>query len=103
MPSSSGSRELTIGEFQRAIEAIYYARDSQRGIDRSFMWFVEEVGELAEELRRTERDPARLREEIADVFAWLTTLAAMLGIEMADCAALYADGCPKCRRTPCEC
>ena len=103
MSPSTESRELTIREFQRAIEAIYYARDSQRGIDRSFMWFIEEVGELAEELRRTERDPARLTEEIADVLAWLTTLAAMLGIEMTDCAAIYADGCPKCRRTPCEC
>ena len=46
--------------------------------------FVEEVGELARALKGT--DPANLREEFADVLAWLTTLASLAGVEMADAA-----------------
>ena len=103
MSSPGESQNISIRDFQRAIEALYYDRDSQRGVERSFMWFVEEVGELAEELRHTERDPQRLREEIADVLAWLTTLASLVGVEMTDCAAIYANGCPKCSKTPCAC
>ena len=94
---------IRLGDFQRRIESIYYERDAERGIERTFMWFVEEVGELAEELRRSDHDAERLRHEIADVLAWLTTLASLLGIEMESCARVYADGCPKCGQTPCAC
>jgi len=103
MPDATKLDGVGICEFQRKIEAVYYDRDSERGLGRTFMWFVEEVGELAREVRRDRRDDQRLREEIGDVLAWLTTLASLLDIEMIDCAGIYADGCPKCRRTPCAC
>ena len=94
---------MTIQKFQKLIEAIYYERDAVRGVPLTFTWFVEEVGELAKEIRKQPRDMERLREEFADVFAWLVTLASLLGISLADAAQIYAAGCPKCHSTPCDC
>lgn len=94
---------MTIQEFQNLIERIYFDRDAERGVDRTFVWFIEEVGELAKEIRLDPRDMERLRAEFADVFAWLSTLASLLGVDLTDAAQLYVDGCPKCRSTPCVC
>lgn len=94
---------MTIREFQQRIERIYFERDAARGVDRTFVWFTEEVGELAKEVRREPRDPVRLRLEMADVFAWLVTLASQMGVDLEDAAAYYAAGCPKCGGTPCSC
>ena len=96
-------KKMTIEAFQKQIEDIYYSRDAERGVPLTFTWFVEEVGELAKEIRKEPQDMARLREEFADVFAWLATLASLLGISLADAAAIYAEGCPKCSATPCCC
>ena len=92
---------MTVTEFQRHIEQIYFKRDSDRGMEGTFMWFVEEVGELATALREGTQD--ELREEIADVFAWLSTLASIKGIELEDAIQKYAAGCPACGANPCEC
>ena len=94
---------MTIQKFQKQIEDIYFTRDSIRGIPLTFTWFVEEVGELAKEIRKEPRNTERLREEFADVFAWLSTLASLLNISLEDAAQIYAEGCPKCDATPCGC
>ena len=64
---------------------------------------MEEVGELAKEIRKEPRNTERLREEFADVFAWLSTLASLLNVSLEDAAEIYAEGCPKCDATPCKC
>ncbi|HUW57987.1 MAG TPA: MazG nucleotide pyrophosphohydrolase domain-containing protein [Planctomycetota bacterium] len=92
---------MTIEEFQKAIEEIYFGRDSARGLAGTFMWFAEEVGELAAAIRRGESD--NLHEEFADVFAWLVSLASVSGIRMEDAVRKYADGCPYCKNAPCTC
>ena len=94
---------MTIQNFQKQIEAIYYTRDAERGVPLTFTWFVEEVGELAKEIRKQPQEMQRLREEFADVLAWLATLASLLGISLEDAAQIYLDGCPKCDATPCDC
>ena len=66
---------MQIAEFQKLIEKIYYARDSERGLAGTHMWFCEEVGELTRALRRNQRD--ELEGEFADVLAWLSTLASI--------------------------
>ncbi|MBI4575064.1 MAG: nucleotide pyrophosphohydrolase [Planctomycetes bacterium] len=91
-----------LDEFQRHIEAIYLRRDSARGLAPTFMWFVEEVGELSRALARQD-DPAALRGEVADVLAWLSTLASMKGIRLEEAAGKYARGCPRCQGIPCRC
>lgn len=71
----------SIREFQTHILEKYGEHDKQRGAAPTFMWFMEEVGELATALGSN--DPANLREEFADVFAWLCTLANITGVDLA--------------------
>ena len=90
------------GSFQRLIETLYYDRDSDRGVQGTLLWFVEEVGELVRAIRRGERD--NLEEEFADVYAWLATLASLHGLDLeAMGQKKYGAGCPKCTATPCAC
>jgi NTP pyrophosphatase (non-canonical NTP hydrolase) len=99
MSGRTGSPSLR--EFQERIEAIYGERDRARGVERTFVWFAEEVGELARAILR--RDERNLREEFADVMAWLSTLASMSGVDLEEASSKYAEGCPRCRSTPCRC
>jgi NTP pyrophosphatase (non-canonical NTP hydrolase) len=87
--------------FQERIESIYLARDSARGWERTFTWFIEEVGELARALHRGDRKS--LEEEFIDVAAWLVSLASIRGVDLEQAAAKYASGCPRCRAVPCAC
>ena len=96
---SEGAKGLRA--FQRTIEEIYLERDRARGWERTFTWFVEEVGELARALHRGDR--GNLEEEFADALAWLVTLASIRGIDLEKAAEKYAEGCPRCRRRPCGC
>ena len=41
------THDITLREFQQFIRDKYYARDNERGTPGTFMWFIEEVGELA--------------------------------------------------------
>ncbi len=92
---------MTLQEFQHHIEATYGARDRARGVDGTFRWLVEEVGELARALRDGDRQ--RLEDEVGDVLAWTATVASLCGIDVARAASRYAAGCPKCGATPCAC
>ena len=94
---------MTIAEFQRSIDALYGAKDRGRGLEGTFMWFTEEVGELSRALRRGETG-ARLEEEFADVLAWLVTAASISGIDIEKAALeKYGKGCPRCGSIPCSC
>ena len=93
---------MTIQQFQQLIECIYYDKDSGRGLPATFMWFSEEVGELARAL--VWGDQQQLAEEFSDVLAWLCTMASIAGVDLEQAAvAKYARGCPKCHRIPCIC
>lgn len=93
---------MELAAFQRRIEALYLDKDRARGVGGTWLWFTEEVGELAEALRLGDRD--KITEEVADVLAWLSTLASLSGVELdAAVAAKYGDGCPKCGAIPCNC
>lgn len=87
--------------FQEQIERIYFERDAARGWEKTFAWFVEEVGELARALHRGEEDA--LEGEFADTAAWLVTLASIRGVDLEKAAQKYANGCPRCGATPCTC
>ena len=73
---------MEVKEAQALIKALYYERDSSRGLYSTFTWFVEEVGELAEALIKM--DMRALEEELADVFAWLLSIANLAGIDLEE-------------------
>jgi NTP pyrophosphatase (non-canonical NTP hydrolase) len=93
---------LTLGHLQQVIRDTFDAKDRRRGVEGTFMWFIEEVGELATALRSgTDRERG---EEFADVLAWLATLANAVGVDLeAVFQAKYGSGCPGCRQIPCVC
>ncbi len=92
-----------VREFQLLIEETFGEKDRARGLPGTFMWFTEEVGELARALKRGEVDRENLVTEFGDVLAWLTTLASMAGVDMREAAARYMAGCPRCKGIPCTC
>ena len=81
------SEEITLRRFQQFIRDRYYARDCQRGTPATFLWFIEEVGELASALAGDDAD--NKAEEFADVFAWLCTLANINGVDLAAAIEKY--------------
>jgi NTP pyrophosphatase (non-canonical NTP hydrolase) len=74
------NKPLTISEFQKHISDKYEKVDRERGSAKTFLWFIEEVGELATALNGTDRP--NLEEEFADVFAWLCTLANINDVDL---------------------
>ena len=72
---------LTIAAFQRHVSERYEKADRERGSAGTFLWFIEEIGELATALHG--KDRANLEEEFADVFAWLCTLANINDVDLA--------------------
>ncbi len=93
---------LSVRDLQQIIRDTYDSKDRRRGVEGTFMWFMEEVGELSAALRNgTDAERAA---EFADVLAWLATLANIAGIDLdAAVRAKYGGGCPGCRQTPCVC
>lgn len=81
---------ISVKEFQDFIKEKYYPTDSKRGTPGTFMWFIEEVGELATALAGT--DQANKEEEFADVFAWLCTLANINGVDLTTALEKYTKG-----------
>jgi len=93
---------LKIKEFQKMIGDIYLARDAARGPDKSFLWLLEEVGELTRAYRRGELEP--LGSEMADVIAWLASVANLLNIDLeAELLRKYPKMCLLCQSVPCRC
>ena len=92
---------MHVREFQGALKRVYGRRDKKRGLASTFVWFVEEVGELAKAIR--EGDRKQCAREIADTLAWLFSVANMLGIDIEKSLEKYAERCPKCLMTNCTC
>ncbi|HEX8342954.1 MAG TPA: MazG nucleotide pyrophosphohydrolase domain-containing protein [Tepidisphaeraceae bacterium] len=72
---------LSLADFQKHIAERYLEVDKARGSAKTFVWFIEEVGELATALNGDDR--ANLEEEFADVVAWLCTLANIEGVDLS--------------------
>lgn len=92
---------MTLAEFQDLMAAQYGERDRARGLDATVAWMAEELGELAKAVRKGTRDEQLY--ELGDLLAWTASLANQLGLSLDDAAARYANGCPKCAATPCNC
>ena len=94
--------KLQIREFQEMMKRLYLKRDSKRGIDGTFNWLTDEVVELGQELKGTDKEATE--KEFADVIAWLASLANIMGVDLEKAALnKYNFKCPKCQSSPCTC
>jgi len=102
--SSGGdaSPGVSLRDLQKLIREMYLEKDQARGVDGTFMWLMEEMGELASALRDgTHRQRA---EEFADVLAWLTTIANVVEVDLSEAVMQkYGGGCPGCGQLVCRC
>ena len=92
---------MDLADLQDIIERTYGDRDRERGVPSTVAWLAEEVGELAQAVRKG--TPAEQLHELGDVLAWLASLANQLGLSLEDAAARYRNGCPRCSLSPCAC
>jgi NTP pyrophosphatase (non-canonical NTP hydrolase) len=94
---------MDLRDFQQLIEKMYSHKDRQRGSAGTFLWLMEELGELAAAIAHG-TDEANKREEFADVLAWLATLANVEGVDLSDALhEKYGKGCPGCGLMVCTC
>ena len=94
--------DISLRDFQQLIRTMYYEKDAERGVSGTFMWLMEEVGELATALRSGSHEERLL--EFADVLAWLATIANVAGVDLSEAVARkYGGGCPGCGQFVCTC
>ena len=95
------SAVVDLASLQALIERTYGDRDRARGVPSTVAWLAEEIGELAQAVRKG--SPDQQRHEFADVLAWVASLANQMGIDLDEAISRYADGCPRCHTIPCSC
>lgn len=94
--------DVGIRQLQQLIREMYFEKDEARGIEGTFMWLMEEVGELSSALRGGTHEERK--GEFADVIAWLATIANVAGVDLADALnEKYGSGCPGCGKFVCTC
>ncbi|MFX1481050.1 MAG: MazG nucleotide pyrophosphohydrolase domain-containing protein [Promethearchaeota archaeon] len=95
---------MKISEFQKLIKDLYIEQDNTRGIKNTFIWLIEEIGELANILKNREIDSNKASEELADIIAWTASLANLLDIDLEYALfRKYPNICIKCKSNPCVC
>ena len=92
---------MDLAQLQDVIERTFGERDRARGTAATVAWLAEEVGELAQAVRKGNRD--QQVHEFGDVIAWVATLANQMGIDLTDAIQRYAQGCPRCGSLPFSC
>ena len=90
---------MEISAFQRLMQEQYGEADDLRGVAATIAWLTEELGELAQAVRKGSKE--QQLHEMGDVLAWLASLANQIDLDLEEAAARFADGCPKCGQTPC--
>ena len=92
---------MDLAQLQDVIERTFGERDRERGVPASVAWLAEEVGELAQAVRKGNHE--QQVHEFGDVIAWVATLANQVGVDLTDAVSRYANGCPRCSHMPCAC
>jgi NTP pyrophosphatase (non-canonical NTP hydrolase) len=93
--------DMHLTTLQDVIERTYGDRDRARGVPSTVAWLAEELGELAQAVRKGTVE--QQRHEFADVLAWVASLANQMGVDLATAIERYANGCPRCSSVPCIC
>lgn len=83
---------MQIDEFQQLMERLYGEADRARGVAPTVAWLCEELGELAQAVRKGTRE--QQLHELGDVLAWLASLANQLDLSLSDAARRYVENPP---------
>ncbi len=99
-----------MNELQKLMSDLYLQKDQKRGLEKTVLWLVSEVGELSEiiakngDLSNNSDLKSELSFELADCFAWLYSIANLLHIDAEDAfLQKYPNKCPRCLSLPCKC
>lgn len=74
------------------MDRLYGERDRERGIPSTVAWLAEEVGELAQAVRKG--TPEQQLHELGDVIAWVASLANQLGLSLDTAMQRYREDPP---------
>ena len=78
---------MQLDEVQALMDELYGAADRERGLAATVAWLCEEMGELAQAVRKGTVDEQL--HELGDVLAWLASLANQLGLSLDDAMERY--------------
>ena len=94
---------MTLKQIQDLMKQLYYARDKKRGAEKTFIWLVEEIGELGRSFNKP-INKNEIEAEFADILAWLSSLANLLDVDLERAVTQkYPNKCPRCEKNPCNC
>ncbi|MFA5013725.1 MAG: hypothetical protein WC520_04180 [Candidatus Paceibacterota bacterium] len=98
----NGVMPKNITEWQVMFFDIYGRINKMIGVEKTFYHFIEELGESSKEFRLKENK--KLREELADSFAWFIAVCNNLKIDFEDeLLKAYPGVCSHCREEKCRC
>jgi NTP pyrophosphatase (non-canonical NTP hydrolase) len=83
---------VRLDELQELMERLYGAADRERGVTATVAWLCEELGELAQAVRKGTRE--QQLHELGDVLAWLASLANQLDLDLTEAVTRYVDDPP---------
>ena len=83
---------MDLNQLQNLMENLYGEDDRNRGLPSTVAWLCEEVGELAQAVRKGSREDQL--HELADVLAWLASIANQLDLSLETCL-LYTSPSPR--------
>ncbi|MFT7601833.1 MAG: NTP pyrophosphatase (non-canonical NTP hydrolase) [Acidimicrobiales bacterium] len=83
---------MELNEVQQLVEDLYGEADRERGIPSTVAWLCEELGELAQAVRKGTRDEQL--HELGDVLAWLASLANQIDLSLEEAIQRYVTDPP---------
>ena len=83
---------MELAAFQALMEELYGEADRERGVPTTVAWLCEELGELAQAVRKGTTEEQL--HELGDVLAWLASLANQLDLSLTDAAQRYVTDPP---------
>ena len=83
---------MDLNELQNLMENLYGEDDRNRGLPSTVAWLCEEVGELAQAVRKGSRE--NQLHELADVLAWLASIANQLDLSLETAMERYVENPP---------
>lgn len=83
---------MELSAVQERVESLYGDVDRERGIPSTVAWLCEELGELAQAVRKGTREEQL--HELGDVLAWLASLANQIDLSLEDAFQRYVTDPP---------